>query len=58
MTRPSEFQLISMNNAGQRLGPPLIARAGKDDRWVSSDDGFIRRFVVRQVARNCPAVIP
>lgn len=56
MTRPSQFQLLPTDNAGHPLGPPLTAHAGKDDRWLPSDDGFVRRFVVRQVARNCPAI--
>jgi hypothetical protein len=38
------------------LGPPMIAHAGKDDKWIPSDDGFVRRFVVRQIASGCLAV--
>src|SRR5438046_6141430 len=50
MEGPSEFKVVPLDGAGAALGPPLIAHAGQDDRWLKSDDGFVRRFFVRQVA--------
>src|SRR6185295_2108796 len=34
----------------------LQANAGVDENRSASDDGFVRRFVARQMAFNCPAV--
>src|SRR5215218_4695642 len=55
MTKPSQFQLQPLSASGQKLGPPLKALAGKEGQALPSDDGFVRRFVVRQVAQKCPA---
>jgi hypothetical protein len=56
MERASRIHVVPIDDQGREVGPPLIARAGSDDRWKQSDDGFVRRFVVRQIARGCPAV--
>jgi hypothetical protein len=53
MEKPSLFQVVPTDNHGNAVGLPLIAHAGKDDRLNSSDDGFVRRFGVRQVAFGC-----
>lgn len=55
MERPSLFRVTPTNDAGQAVGQPLIARAGKDDRLGSQDDNFVRRFTARQSAFGCPA---
>jgi len=55
MERQSVFQVVPLDDAGSPLGPPLIALAGQDDRWLKSDDGFVRRFFVRQIATGCPS---
>src|SRR5262249_58715274 len=56
MEETSQFQVVPTDDAGNAVGPPLTARAGQDDRAVPADDGFVRRFVARQVATGCPAV--
>jgi hypothetical protein len=56
MEQSSHFRLVPSDDAGNPVGPVLIAHAGEDDRWRHSDDGFVRRFDVRQIARGCPAV--
>ncbi len=56
MKRSSIFTLIPQNNAGIIVGIPLVAVAGSDDQWIQPvDDGFVRRFVARQIATGCPA---
>lgn len=56
MEQPSQFQVFPLDSQGAQAGPPLFALAGTDDAWLPSDDGFVRRFVVRQIATGCPAV--
>ena len=56
MDRNSVFQLVPLDARGRRLGAPIIALAGSDDRARSSDDGFVRRFVARQITRGCRAI--
>jgi hypothetical protein len=56
MEQPGLFQLVPTNAAGNPVGPPLIANTGKDDRLNASDDGFVRRFVARQIAFGCPSM--
>ncbi len=56
MENPSFFQVFAKNSRGRTLGSPLLAIAGTDDKWARSDDGFVRRFVVRQRATGCPSV--
>ncbi len=55
MEQPSTFLVFPTNNNGLPVGLPLLALAGIDNKALPSDDGFIRRFVVRQIAENCPA---
>lgn len=55
MEKLSLFEVVPTDDTGNAVGPPLIANAGKDDRLNASDDGFIRRFVVRQIAFGCPS---
>lgn len=55
MEQPSLFLVTPTNDAGQPVGPPLRASAGTDNRLTDADDGFVRRFVVRQSAFGCPA---
>src|SRR6185436_5309737 len=55
MERPSLFLVTPTDDAGRPVGLPLRAKAGKDDRLSSSDDGFVRRFTARQSAFGCPA---
>lgn len=56
MERPSLFELFPANEGGELLDEPIVAHAGVDDRSKESDDGFVRRFVARQIATGCPAV--
>ncbi len=56
MKNPSSFQLWPMNASGVRIGLPLFAFAGLDEFRTPADDGFVRRFVARQIALGCPAV--
>jgi hypothetical protein len=56
MEQPGHFAATPLDAAGpasRPAGDPLIAQAGSDDRWRPGDDGFVRRFVVRQVIRHC-----
>ncbi|MCU0685852.1 MAG: hypothetical protein MUF34_27025 [Polyangiaceae bacterium] len=55
MDRPSFFLLFPTDQKGRPLGEPLFAYAGADDRQSPLDDGFVRRFVARQIATGCPA---
>jgi hypothetical protein len=54
MEQPSHFTVRAVNAAGQLVGQPLEAQAGKDDKWQNGNDAFVRRFVVRQIVRGCP----
>jgi predicted CXXCH cytochrome family protein len=55
MDEPTQLSVIGLGSAGQELGPPLIAHAGRGDTRQPGDDGFVRRFVARQSAFGCPA---
>jgi hypothetical protein len=55
MGGPSVFELFAADENGGLLDDPIVAHAGLDDRWKGSDDGFVRRFVARQIATGCPA---
>jgi len=56
MEKPSLFLVAPTDDRGRPVGLPLIANAGKDDLLnKSTDDGFVRRFVARQVAFGCPS---
>jgi hypothetical protein len=56
MEVPSRFTVVALDGRGRRIGAPLVAHAGSDDRWRPGDDGFVRRFVARQLAVGCPSV--
>jgi hypothetical protein len=56
MEQPSHFTVTPVNAAGRPVGKPLLAQAGKDDQWQPGNDGFVRRFVARQIVRGCPAL--
>ena len=49
MNRPASFDADRRRR--RDLGPPWW-RTGKDDQFLPSDDGFVRRFVVRQIAAD------
>src|SRR5262245_53591860 len=55
MEGESAFGIVPTDDAGRAVGLPLIARAGRDDRVRPTDDGFVRRFVARQIAFGCPS---
>jgi hypothetical protein len=52
MNNASQFTLYPVNGAGKRIGTPLKADAGRDDR-AGTGDLFVRRFVARQIAEGC-----
>lgn len=56
MERPSIFVAIPTDDSGAPVGLPLLFNAGIDDHWSELDDGFVRRFVARQIATGCRAV--
>jgi hypothetical protein len=56
MERPSAFLAIPTDDSGAPVGLPLLFNAGIDDHWSELDDGFVRRFVARQIATGCRAV--
>jgi hypothetical protein len=56
MERPSVFLAIPTDDSGAPVGLPLLFNAGIDDYWSELDDGFVRRFVARQIATGCRAV--
>jgi hypothetical protein len=56
MDRPSQFLVVPTDDAGNPVGPVLQASAGRDDCLNAGDDGFVRRFLARQIARGCPAI--
>ena len=55
MEKSSLFHLIPTDASGKVVGQTLIVDAGKDDTLKASDDGFVRRFVARQIAFGCPS---
>lgn len=56
MERPSIFMLAPLDARGRLVGIPIVAYAGRDDRMTPLDDGFVRRFVARQVTVGCQAI--
>lgn len=56
MEEGSALTVLPMDAHGNVVGAPLLANAGVDDDWLPTDDGFVRRFVARQVASPCDAV--
>ena len=48
--------VLPLNAGNIPTGLPLIAVAGSDENRTPVDDGFVRRFIVRQIAFGCPAV--
>jgi hypothetical protein len=52
----SSFLVQPVNANNVSVGLPLIAAAGFDDQRTPADDGFVRRFIVRQIALGCPSV--
>jgi predicted CXXCH cytochrome family protein len=56
MERESFFLLIPEDSHGRPVGPPILDLGGTDDKWRSSDDGFIRRFDARQITPGCRAI--
>lgn len=56
MNASSEFRVYPVDARGRRIGSPLTASAGRDDRRSNRDDDFfVRRFSARQIARGCPS---
>lgn len=56
MERQSVFLLTPVDDRGRPVGVPILELAGSDDKWRSSDDGFVRRFDARQITRGCRAI--
>ena len=54
MKRTSTFLLTPVDVTGAPTGSPIPISAGDDDGRQSSDDGWVRRFVARQIAGPCP----
>jgi len=52
----STFLLLPVGASGAPVGLPLVALAGFDENRTAADDGFVRRFIVRQTAFGCPAI--
>ena len=53
MNVASQFDVYPTDAQGRRIGDPLIMMAGRDDQARNGDDGFVRRFVARQIATGC-----
>jgi hypothetical protein len=56
MERYSVFFVIPSNDLGFPVGSPILTIAGADDFALPPDDGFVRRFVARQITYGCPAI--
>lgn len=56
MKRWSMFAVLPVDANGAPVGAPIVELAGSDAEWLSSDDGFVRRFDARQVTRGCQAI--
>jgi hypothetical protein len=56
MERPSTFVGLQKDAQGRLSGLPLVFLAGGDNEWDDSDDGFVRRFDVRQITVGCAAI--
>jgi hypothetical protein len=56
MQAPSIFVATAKDAHGHRVGAPIVFYAGRDDHWNERhDDGFVRRFDVRQIVKGCRA---
>jgi hypothetical protein len=56
MKEESAFLVLPMDKQRNVVGLPLFANVGLDGLALPTDDGFVRRFVARQVASPCDAV--
>ena len=62
MEQESRFFVLPADDQGRLVDSPmmrpavLIADAGTDNRLSDDDDGFVRRFVARQIATGCQAI--
>ncbi|MCK6548014.1 hypothetical protein L6R52_19340 [Myxococcota bacterium] len=56
MERPSLFILQPLDARGRPTGAPLVHHAGSDQKPGPQGDGFVRRFVARQVTPGCRAI--
>jgi len=56
MERESTFTLTPKDRRGRPAGDKLKFVAGPDDRFRANDDGFIRRYVARQITFGCRAI--
>jgi hypothetical protein len=56
MEKSSQLELVALDAAGHEVGCAWVAHAGRDDAFRPSDDGFVRRFVARQLAIGCASV--
>jgi len=55
MEAPSLFRVVPSDESRTVVGQTLIAHTGTDDTLNAGDDGFVRRFVARQIAFGCLA---
>jgi hypothetical protein len=56
MIEPSVFAALPVDNLGLPVGAPILFDAGTDQHWNKLlDDGFVRRFEVRQIVLGCQA---
>jgi hypothetical protein len=56
MIEPSVFAALPVDEHGLPVGAPIIFDAGTDQHWNKLlDDGFVRRFDVRQIVMGCQA---
>jgi hypothetical protein len=56
MERRSSFELQPLDKHGHPVGDKIVFDAGRDDHWnPQRDDGFVRRFDVRQIVKGCQA---
>ncbi|HET7543038.1 MAG TPA: hypothetical protein VFK05_24360 [Polyangiaceae bacterium] len=56
MEKPSTFTLTPKDRRGRPAGDTLTFVAGADDDWRANDDGFVRRYVARQITFGCKAI--
>ncbi len=56
MERTSAFVAIPKDRRGHVAGEPMLFFAGEDDKMRAPDDGFVRRFEVRQITTGCQAI--
>ncbi|HYQ05027.1 MAG TPA: hypothetical protein VER96_40400 [Polyangiaceae bacterium] len=53
MGHDSTFVAIPKDARGRLAGDPMVFLAGQDNDWNESDDGFVRRYDVRQITMGC-----